>query len=795
MFRNYFKIALRHLQKNKLYALVNILGLATGIAGCLLIGLYIFHELSFDRFHKNADRIARVTWHYNFGDAENKTSSTGTKVGPEFTRRFPEVQAYVRLLKFQRVLKYGDKQFDEKNFLYADSAFFSVFSFPLLKGSPTSVLDAPQKMVITETAAKKYFGTEDPVGKTVRVGGTKDFLITGVTADVPQNSQIKFEFIGSFTSLTAAATEKYNEANYLTFLLLKDKGSIGPLQSRIDRFFQTEGREEFDLQGAQFSTFKLEPLTRVHLHSELDGFEPNNNITYIYVLAIMAFLILLIACMNYTNLSSAQYATRTAEVGMRKVMGAGKAQVFNQFIAESLVLSFLSACIAFILAILLLPYFNSMSGKKLESSVLLQPFPLACLLVLCILVAFAGGAYPAFVLSNSKVIRILKSGFSFTGRSGLRKSLIVLQFAISIFLIIATMVILQQLSYIRNKDLGYVKEQVVVLPVDRVMQERYDDIKKALASSRGVQSIAGAYEDPTHIGWADGISTPGGTKQVSVNALPGDEDIVKSLGLNIVAGSDFNYSDVQQFDTSNDGANLRYAFMLNESAVKALGWTPQQAIGKTIIKGREGTVKAVVKDFHFRSLHEPIKPLLIFMDKRMAQAFFIRIASKGTTSTLQALEKTWKERVPHRPFEYHFLDEDYAALYKTEERMASVFASFSGLAIILACLGLFALTAYTMVRRTKEIGIRKVLGATVADILGLVSKDFLKLVVLALLLAAPLAFIASSKWLEGFTYRINISWWIFGITGVVTLLIAFLTISAQAIRTALANPVKNLKVE
>ena len=794
MLKNYFKIAIRHLQRNKLYATVNILGLAIGIASCLLIGIYIWHELSYDRFHRNAERITRVTWAYNFGDADSKTATTGTKVGPEFQRRFPEVEAFVRTLKYPRVISYGTHLFEEKKFLYADSAFFTMFSFSLLKGDPKTVLDAPEKVVITRSAAKKYFGDEDPIGKTVKVGGTKDFLVTGVAADAPAASQIQFDFVGSFTSLSASKEEKWSEANYVTYLLLRDEKSVAALQGKIDTYIDKVLREEMQLQKGQFTAYHLEPLPEVHLHSALDGFEPNNNIMYIYIMAIVAVLILLIACVNYTNLSTAQSARRSAEIGMRKVMGAGKRQVFNQFISETFLLTLLAVMLALLLSVLLLPYFNQLAGKEFHRSVFFQPALLAGLFLAALLIAFAAGAYPALVLSGAKLINVLKSGFTFTGSAALRKSLIVFQFVISIFLFVATIVILQQMNFIRNKNLGYNKEQVVVLPVDGQMRERYDDIKAALARLRGVVAVGGAYEEPTHIGWGDGINTKEG-KEITVNALPVDEDFVKTLKLQIIAGSDYNQTDVLQFDTTNQGNNIRYTFMLNEAAVKALGWKPEEAIGKTITKGRDGLVKAVVKDFHFRSLHEPINPLVLFMDKRLVSALFVKLDGENMSGTLANLEQTWKSRIQHRPFEYHFLDEDYAALYKTEQQTASVFTTFSTLAILLACLGLFALTAYTMVQRTKEIGIRKVLGATLADILALVSKDFLLLILIALLIATPVAFFATQKWLSSFTYKISLQWWVFVAAGIVTLVIAFATISLQAIKTAMANPVKSLRTE
>jgi putative ABC transport system permease protein len=794
MIHNYFKTAFRHLQKNKLYATINILGLAIGITSCLLIGIYIWHELSYDRFHKNKDRIVRVTWEYNFGDAETKTATTGSKVGPQFQRTFPEVEDFVRIMKYPRVISTGDKIFEEKNFLYADSSFFSIFSFPLIKGNAATALDAPEKMVLTVSTAKKYFGKEDPIGKILKVGNNRDFIITGITEDAPQNSQITFDFIASFKSLNASKTEKWNEANYITYLKLKNNHSLTHLLEKISAYAATVAKEEMGVQDNQYMTYRIEPLTSVHLHSPLDGVEPNNNIVYIYILGAVAFLILLIACVNYTNLSTAQSSGRGAEIAMRKVMGAQRIQVFNQFIIESFLVTIIAIILSIGFSVLLLPFFNQLTGIQLDAGILSNPVTILSLILLSIIISFTAGYYPAFILSGTKVIHILKSSFHFTGSGALRKSLIVFQFIVSIFLIISTIIILQQLSYISNKELGYNKEKVLILPADPKALEQYDDFKASMANQRGVVSVAGAYESLTHIGWSDGLTGGPDQRQITINALPVDEHFIKTLGLKIIAGTDYTRSDVQQFDTSNNGNNIRYTFILNESAVKSLGWTPEEAIGKTVSKGREGIIKAVVKDFHFRSFHEAIQPLVIFLDRRLLGNIFIRI-SGNTPSVLAALETNWKQRLPHRPFEYRFLDEDYYELYKSEQQTAKVFTTFSTLAILLACLGLFALTAYTMAKRTKEIGIRKVLGASIPAILLLVSKDFLKLVFIAFLIAVPVSWYACNLWLNNFVYKTTMNWWVFTLAGITTLIISFITISLQAINTAIKNPVKNLRNE
>jgi putative ABC transport system permease protein len=401
------------------------------------------------------------------------------------------------------------------------------------------------------------------------------------------------------------------------------------------------------------------------------------------------------------------------------------------------------------------------------------------------------------MLSNLRIITILKSGFSFTARGNqLRKSLIVLQFVISVFLIICTVIVLQQLQYIRHKDLGYNKDHLLVMPVDYTMQPHLQNLKQQMLNEPGVKYVTAAYESPVDIGWGDGISKRESDKQgITVNAIPVDKDFVKTMDMHIAAGSDFTDADVKSMDTSDGNSHLRYSYMLNEAAVKSLGWTPSEAIGKTIYKGTPGTVKAVVKDFHFHSFHNPITPLVIFLDNRMAQQMFVKVEGKNVRATLQKLEAVWKENVQHRPFEYHFLDEDYAALYQTEQRTAGVFTTFATLAIFLACLGLFALTSFSIVQRTKEIGIRKILGANMSDVVSLLSRDFIFLVFIGILIASPIAWYATNKWLQDFSYRINIQWWVFVAAGLVAITIAMITISIQALKAAVANPVKSLRME
>lgn len=798
MFKNYLKIALRNLRKNKLYSLVNITGLTVGVTGCILIGLYIWNELSYDKFHKNSDRIIRATMEYSNAGTVNKTAVTGTKTGPQLARSFSQIESFTRIIRSNRVVSNGIRVFDEKNILYADSGFFTMFSFKLLQGNSSLVLASPYKIVLTQSMVKKYFGNSNPVGKTMRINDLQDYEVTGVVADPPIHSQIQFDMVASFSSLGVSKTEQWWSANYFTYLLLRDAGQLTSLEQQVKQYMKKVSKEELHSAGSDYLTYNLEPLKKVHLYSSLNGLEPNGNITYIYVLGIIAILILLIACVNYTNLATAQSAGRITEIGIRKVLGAQRKQLFRQFIGESVIITLIALILAVTVSISLLPLFNALTGKTFTSPMLLQAVPILSLLLLGCVVSILAGAYPAFVLSKSGLRKILKSSLHISPSGGrLRKTLIVLQFGISVFLIVATIIVMQQVSYIQGKELGYNREQVLVLPVDFKMKTGYDALKKAMALQPQVTSVTGAYEDPTFIEWKDGINSDNGKekKNLSVTAIPVDLDFIKTMGMHIIAGTDFTNTDLLLQDTSDNYNKYRGSYILNEKAARELGWTAEEAVNKTIERGYPGTVKAVIKDFHFASLHDPIGPLVIFLDTSLVRQIFVRISGNNITGTIAGLEKIWKERVAHRPFDYHFLDEDFSRLYKTEQRTAQLFTLFSGLAIALACLGLFALAAFTTVQRTREIGIRKVLGAGVGNIILLVSRDFMRLVLIAIVIASPLAWYMGNRWLQDFAYRINISGWVFAAAGLLALLIAFITVSTQAIKAAMANPVKSLRTE
>lgn len=793
MFKNYLKTALRNLWKNKTSSAINMLGLTIGLGGCLLIALYIQHELSYDNFETKGNRIVRMIMEYKFdgGGDPQKGNFTSTKVAPVFKRTFPEVEASARMVRYDKVVGYGDKLFRE-SFMYADSTFFDMFSLKLLRGDAKQVLSGLNKVVLTESAAKKYFGNDDPVGKLLRVGSDSSmYQITGVIQDCPSNSQIKFAFLASFSSTGEIQEETYWDANYTTFLLLKDEPSIAKLQAKIAPFM----KKEMAGQGATIN-YLLEPFNTIHLHSEYGGFEPNNSITYVYILAAVALLILIIACFTYINLSTARAMERAKEVGVRKVIGAGKKQLFWQFIGESVMLCTASVVLSIIAAIIILPWFNQLTERKLEVQDLLSlPFFLSAF-VIVIVVSLLAGSYPALILSGFQPVKVLKGAFKNTSSGQwLRKSLIVFQFVISVFLIVSTFIVQKQLYYIQHKKLGYDREHVLVLPMDDKIMANIKLFKEQFNAVPGVISVARCVRNPVEGGGGYNMrsATMQQGAQLAVTANPVDEDYIKTTGLQLIAGSDLSLQDTK--DVSVD-SNRFYHFIINESAAKELGWKPAEAVNKKMFldDSRPGVVKGVIKDFHFQSLHNAIKPMVLFPEAR-GRELLVKIQGTNMPQTIAGIGEKWKALVPYMPFEYRFMDDDYNKLYNSEIRLGQVMNIFASIAVLLACLGLFGLSSYSVQQRIKEIGVRKILGANLVNIVSILSKDFLLLVSIAFAIAIPISWWAMAKWLQDYEYRITIDAWIFVGTGFATLLIALLTVSIQAMRAAVMNPVKSLRTE
>jgi putative ABC transport system permease protein len=795
MLHNYLKTTLRSLWKSKAFSAINVIGLAVGLAACVLIMLYVWNELRYDRFHAQADRIVRVTMEYSLDGEVGKAPVTGTKVAHNFSRDFPEVEKAVKVINNKVVVKAGDQLFEEKNFYYADSTFFQIFSFGLRRGNPNRVLEAPGQVVLTEATARRYFGEADPVGKPLQINGNQ-YTVTGLVADPPPYSQLKFDAVASFSSLDGdARVIQWWSANYTTYLLLRNPGAIKTLQAKIPGYMKEQAGET-GMTGSNYVTFNLEPLTDVHLRSELPGFEPNADITYIYIFSAIALLILGIACVNYMNLATARAVERAREVGVRKVMGAVKGQLFWQFIGESVILTAVALVLGVLLMQALLPAFNRIADRQLVFSPFDDPVTLPVLLGLGILVSLAAGSYPSLILAGHQPVKVLKGNFKTSGSGvALRKVLIVLQFVISTFLIVATLIVRSQLDFIQTKKLGYDKDQVVVLPVDPKIAKAFASFKSELTQNANIRFVTRGYDNPTFIQGTYGLRTPempeGQNKMVT--AVPVEKDYLKTFGMQLVAGTDFTEADVQE--SLKPQKEAFFGYILNEAAVKELGWTPEQAVGKKVHLNIDGVVRGVVKDFHFASMRKEIGPLVIFMEEFWGGQMMVKVAGNDLPGTLAFIASKWKVLAPHRPFTYQFLDDAFNGLYGAEQRIGRVFGVFAFLAIFLACLGLFGLAAFTTAQRTKEIGIRKVLGASVTSIVALLSKDFIKLVGIAFLLAAPLAWYAMHKWLEGFVYRVDVAWWLFAGAGALAGSIALLTVSFQSIKAALTDPVKSLRSE
>ena len=800
MFKNHLKLSFRSLVKNKLFTAIKLTGLTVGITACLLIGLYLHHELAYDAFHEKADRIVRVVMAYRTDGETQEVGVTGNKVVPSFRRDFPEVESGVRINLFTQVVKYGDKLFEEEAFYFADSTFFEIFSFPLLAGNPKTALHAPKQVVLTESMAKKYFGASDPMGKTLSVGASGDYVVTGVMADPPSNSQLKPGFIGSLVGLRDMTPERATwwNANYGAYLLLRAPGAKETMQAKIPAYMK-QFAGELNLSGDAALSYKLEPLRDVHLRSAVaNKFEPNGDIRYLYILGAVGLFILLISGITYVNLSTAVGADRAREVGVQKVLGAGRMQLFWQHIGEAGILTGIALAFSYALTAPLLPLFGRLLDRPLEFATLFQPAAVLALLAFGAVTGLLAGAWPALVISQFQPVKVLKGQFK-SSASGiwLRKSLIVLQFSISVLLIISTIVLQQQLHFIQHKKLGFDKEQVLALATDQTIVDKLESIKSVLLQNNNIRSASLVYETPVHIEGGYGIDkSASGGNWSAVQALPADEDFIRTMNIKMVAGKELGRADVELVRRRQKGLDTLSAFpiLINETQARLFNWTPEEAVGKLVNFQGPSEIKGVMQDFHFSSLHEPIGNLVVFPDT-WGQTLLVKISGNDLPGTLQFIENKWTALAPHRPFSYHFLDEEYDKMYRTEIQTARLVSTFSGLAIFLACLGLFGLATYSIVQRTKEIGIRKVLGASVAGIVGLLSKDFVRLVAVALVLAAPVAWLLLNQWLADFSYRIELQWWVFAAAGLIAVGIAFLTVSVQSVRAALNNPVESLRSE
>lgn len=794
MIKNYLKIAFRNLWRHRVFSFLNIMGLTVGMTACFLIFLYIKFELSYDSFHTKHERIYRLVSDIKTPTEVINAGGPSWAVPPNVKDEFADVESFARVASDDDLLvRKGDIKFQEENAVWADSTFFQIFDFQLTRGDRNTVLNEPFNVVISESTAKKYFGKEDPIGQSLIVGGDGfPVKVTGIMKNIPENSQIKGDLIFSMSTIKKKWNEnldkQWGSYGSKAFLLLKPGVDAKNLQARFPAFLEKRNGTEMK-KSQMYPTLILEPLRDVYLKSTRDG-NTTGNINNVYIFSVVAAFILLIACINFVNLTTARSTERAKEVGIRKVVGAARTQLARQFIGESVLLCLIAFLIAIGVSSLLLPLFNELSGKTVSQGVFDKPAYLFMLFVAAIVIGFIAGIYPALVLSSFQPVTVLKGRFA-TGSRGtlLRKGLVVAQFAISVALIIGTIVVYNQMSYMRNRELGFSKDQVLV--INSSNDKAKNAFNEAIRSIPGVKSTVLSSSVP-------GSGNPGAYSEIENNK--GDLQIA-NLDLYFV---DFGY--IEQYKikllagrafSKEFGTDTTQAMVLNEAAIKMFGYSsPDQAIGRRFKQwGREGKIIGVIQDFHFRSLQQPIKPLSMRIEPGGSNLISANVSTANLPATISAIEGKWKSLIPNRPFSYYFLDEFFDRQYRGEERFGNLFFNFAILAIFISCLGLLGLASYSTMQRTKEIGIRKVMGASVHGIINLLSKEFLVLVLLSFFIAMPVAWYLMNSWLEDFAYRTTISWWVFVLAGAIAVFIAIFTVSFQAIKAAIANPVKSLRTE
>ncbi|MEP7373283.1 MAG: ABC transporter permease [Chitinophagaceae bacterium] len=807
MFKNYFKTTWRNLQKNKTFSVVNIAGLSIGLSCFLLIALYVFDELSYDKYNVNATRIYRIDNQIKFGDFQYNGTETPGIMGPSFAKDYVQVEKYTRLKNNGGILiKKGTENLKEDKVIYADSSLFEVFSLPMIAGDPKRALIEPHSLVVTESTAKKYFNSTDIIGKILLINDNSNYKITGVIKDIPEQSHFNFDFFMAVSELDASRDNSWFTTNFQTYLLVKPGTDPFQMERRLNKTMRANtapqfqdvlnmSQTEFEKSG-NYMRCSLMPLTDIHLHSNLTGELGNNgSIQYIYIFSGIAIFILLIACVNFMNLSTAHSSNRAKEVGVRKVLGSLKNNLIAQFLSESFLISFLSFILAMGIVFLALPQFNQLSGKNISALLLLKPMILSGTLVLMILVGLIAGSYPAFFLSSFRPIEVLKGNLSrgFKG-STLRNVLVVFQFSVSIILMIGTVVIYKQLNYIRNKNLGFNKEQVLILQNAWALNTQAKAFRNELLQMRGVKNATITGFLPVN-----GLRSEQGfsinpqfndKNFIIMQQWSVDENYIPTLQMQLKSGR--NFSD--QFQTDSG------AVIINEAAANFLG--KGDPINKKLYRIQNlktgemvpYTVIGVLNNFNFNSLRQQVTPLILTLQPDNG-SIAVRINSSEIQGLLAQIKAKWEKLAPSQPFSYSFLDEEFNKQYRTEQRTGNISLIFSVLAILIACLGLFGLVTYAAEQRIKEIGIRKVLGAAIPDIISMLSKDFIKLILISVCIASPVAWWIMNNWLQDFAYRINISWWIFVATGLVALMIALITTVFQTIKAAIANPVKSLRTE
>jgi putative ABC transport system permease protein len=798
MLINYFKNAIRILISQKIYSLITIVGLSIGITTCILVSLYVKQDLSYDKYHENAENIYRIEWSITQEGATNRLSQSQALLGPTLKNEYPEIKKLARIYFSDRSLvKVGDKNNYEGRIIYADSAFFEIFSYQAIAGDISLFLKKPNSIIITESTAKRYFGEQDPLGKIIEINNQYSFEVTGVIKDVPINSHFKFDFIATYSSLDKQPVAGYFPQWGATFgsytYMLADKGfDPQAFEKKTESFFST--RISGNERGWRVH---VRPLLDIHLKSHsADEIEENSSMSRIVIISSIALFILLLACINFVNLSTAKSSERAREIGMRKVIGAARFQLVQQFLGESVLFSIASLLISIITVKLIIPSFSSLVGTEIGIEYNTDWTTMLLILGGVLAVGILAGLYPALVISSYKPVKVIKGVYSANSgknkASYLRKGLVILQFSISIILIAGTIIVNLQLRYLRNYNMGFDKEYMIVLPVNVKVGNNYITIKNELRSIPGVLSATAGRSAPTgsnNIGTEcrpNGVSNITGAFRIEVNSV--DYDYMNHFGVKLVAGRYFSE------DFPGDFPN---AMVINEKMVRSLGFkNAQDALGKSYfisLNEYKPEIIGVVKDFNSGSLRNEITSQVFMTNPNWFKEFIVKVKSANMTSTINSLKEVWAKFFPQYPFEYSFLDESIDKMYKSEEKYSKVILTFSVVALFIACLGLLGLASLVTEQRKKEIGIRKVQGASIKGIVKLISREFLILVIISNVIAWPVAYFFMNKWLISFAYRIDISLWIFIGSGVLVLLIAMLTVSVQAVKAAMANPVNSLE--
>lgn len=805
---SHLKIAIRNFTRHKFISFVNLFGLSVGLASCLLIVLYVLHELSYDKYNERPEDIYRVTRIFRSPENNSISLHLGTVAppfGPLLKQEFPQVQQMTQLLSTSNMsFRYGDKIFSERDAYFADENLFSIFRVKVLKGNPRTVLSEPFSIMLSEEMAARYFGDENPINKIIRFDSRWDFKVTGVYASFPGNAHLHPTSLMSFKTLNdpeiyGADNLKRNWGNnsFFTYLRLTPGTNAEQLEKRlpafIDKVFVEPGAT---VKPSSWTSLTLQKLTDIHLYSHLDAeAEENGDIKRVYIFSAIALFILLIACINYMNLATARSSLRAKEIGVRKVVGAERKEIIYQFLSESVFIALLAMVVAILLAMLCLPLLNDVSGTRLSFAAVKHPGWIAALIGVPVFVGIMSGIYPALFMSSFIPARVLKGLFNAGGSVlSLRKVLVTVQFSISIILLISTIVVFRQLSYMQNKPLGFNKDHIITVPYNDGLNERFEGFRTALMADPLIKNVTRSSRIPSgRLLDAMGSRIDKGDSLRPINAdikyLVVDENFISAYGIKVLEGRMFSRE--YGLDTS--------AFMINEAAAKVLGLpNNRDALGKNFNYGdRTGKIIGVINDFNFESLTEKIVPLVLLFPKEARDygRISLKVDGRQTAAAIGQLERTWKQFLPETAFEYTFMDENFARLYTAQQREGTIFSIFSAIAIFIACLGLFGLSSFTISQRIKEIGIRKVLGADVQTIVYLLSKDFMKLVLLAAVIAVPIAWYAMNNWLDDFAYRTSISWWIFAGATLLAAIIALGTITALTVKAAVANPVKSLRSE